>query len=52
MAPPGDAAKETILYEEPFAQYMIWNKKIYCIREVRDRAFATLREEAALDATS
>ena len=35
--------KEAILYEDDFMQFMIWNKKIYCIKPVRDKAFEALR---------
>ena len=38
-----DRAKEALLYEDSFMQYMIWNKKVYCIKKIRDTAFAKLR---------
>ena len=49
----GDREKEALLYEESFMQYMIWNTKIYCIKDIRVTAFAKLRaatgfEDAAI----
>jgi hypothetical protein len=44
-----DREKQALLYEESFMQYMIWNKKIYCIKDIRDTAFAKLRAAAGFE---
>ena len=40
----GDKAKESLLYDAEFINYMVWSKKIYSLKPLRDLAYGHCEE--------